>query len=95
MSQAIDKTRLVAFSQLMLVYAEQARWEELQTLEQEFNQLAKTYFGAQTDEALAKQLLAQNEQIQTILKAEQAKISQQHAKDLKNTKAMHSYLKSS
>lgn len=94
MSKSAARTQLIALSQLMLVYAEQARWEELQSLETEFNQQLKQYFDGFEDADLTDQLLEQNQQIQQVLKAEQTKISQQHSKDLSSAKAMRSYLKS-
>lgn len=87
-----ERTRLIALSQLLQVYAEQARWDELQILEADFNQQLQAYFADQQDDELAAQLLEQNQQIQKILKAEQAKITGQQAEELKSLKAMRSYL---
>lgn len=95
--QVSEQLKLIAHSQKMLVCAQQERWDELQRLEAQFQPMLERFF-ATTDlpedqsRGLSAQLLEQNEQIQALIKQEQARILALQNAEGRNIKAMQQYL---
>ena len=92
-----EQLKLIAHSQLMLVCAQQQRWDELRRLEAQFQPMLEVFFSnddlpEDQGRTLSAQLLEQNEQIQTLIKQEQTRILALQNAEGRNIKAMQQYL---
>ncbi|UQB42721.1 flagellar protein FliT [Thiomicrospira microaerophila] len=96
-SDVDDKLLLLTDSQQMLIAAQQANWPQLVILEKQFEQRVKSYFQqpglvVEENQALAKQLIDQQDCVQALIKQAQKEIQGLMNVEEHNVKAMHSYL---
>lgn len=89
---------IIAHSQKMLNCAEKAQWEELSVLEKQFQPMLESFFKSieddkQLTQTLSKHLLDQSNEITRLIKEAQNQVLAQQSQELRNSKAMHSYLR--
>lgn len=92
-----NRLLLLTHSQQMLIAAQQTDWSQLAILEGEFEQLVQHGFkqggfDSEQGQALAKQLIDQQDQVQALIKKAQRDIQLLMSAEDHNVKAMHSYL---
>jgi len=89
------KIKLLSLSKNMLMMAQNKEWEKLSEQDSSWQELLKSAdeeFGASLD-VIGPELLADNEQIQEILKCEQQKLSQEMQKNNQSVSSIKQYLK--
>lgn len=86
---------LIIKSQQMLTAAEASNWEQLASLEAEFQPLMREYFAEKEDAELGEQLFEQNQQIQALVKAAQKSLLAEQEKELSQVRAAENYLSNS
>lgn len=93
----VTRIDILAHSQQMLVYAQQARWDDLARLKRTFQPMLEDYFAQHRDidaqqRDLLRHLLEQNDQISDLVREGQAEIRRQQQQEQSNTRALQSYL---